>query len=214
VSERQRAVAFGLLPAFSCSGPGQAGPIKGPRGKSSTAPRSRRGTRRSSPCHSQDTLWCRDMRRRGGRSRSRSRPCRDGTPEVRHFQLGASPSVRVEVWFSPRGAGFSQPGRFCPVKGLPEAERSEPLTGQVRSGSLRARCEERTSPVPASPKRCRVQGRALPGSGAAPRLRLAGQRLAAGSALPKRDARRWAGSGEREARPGKLVTLGHGCHVG
>src|SRR5690606_639065 len=30
---------------------------------------------------------------------------------------------------------------------LPEAERSEPLTGQVRSGSLRARCEERARPV-------------------------------------------------------------------
>src|SRR5690606_27254198 len=63
---------------------------------------------------------------------------------------GRFAAVRVEVWFSPRGAGFSQPGRFCPVKGLPEAERSEPLTGQVRSGSLRARCEERARPVHAS----------------------------------------------------------------
>lgn len=62
---------------------------------------------------------------------------------------------------------------------------------------------------------------AVPGAGQSPAgargsapTTSAGQQLAAGPALPKRDARRWAGSGERGARPGRLVALGHGCHVG
>jgi len=144
VSERQRAVAFGLLPAFSCFGP--SGWACQPQCAGDLVLSSRRGLQPARPVLSGQGFA-------GGRAK-------------RALDRAGS------VWLPPGALrGENQPGP-CLSEAVPGAGQSPAGVPGQRPGYI--------------------------GPGGSRR----------------RDARRWAGSGERGAGPGRLVAVGRGCHVG